>query len=271
MNLVPALLDQNRNRAGLRITGRTDEDWPEAGIPPARDLNSTAGRGRRSGLEAALAWCLQIAAALLCRGYLRLFHRLRIVGVENLPLGRSFVIVANHASHLDMFCLLAALPVGLRQQAFPVIAQDYFCRAWTRLAVWAINALPLDRRGTDGRSILECDRLLETRGNIVLLFPEGTRSAGGELAEFRPGVAFLAAGREIPVVPCHIAGTRAAWPKGRLCPRPAAVSLTIGTPCQYPDVPRTRQGRELLCQHLRAAVIQLGVPASPSVEHLRAA
>ena len=146
------------------------------------------------------------------------------------PTDRSFVLVANHASHLDTLCLLAALPIGRLNHAFPAAAEDYFCVNALRslLAKVIVNALPFDRHVAPWRSLSVCARLLEEPGNILILFPEGTRSSGLEPGEFKPGVALLAASRDIPVVPCHIAGTHAALPKGAWCPRPNALRLTIG-------------------------------------------
>src|SRR5438132_1481986 len=80
-------------------------------------------------------------------------------------------------------------------------------------------------------------RLLEERDTVLILFPEGTRSGDSEPGEFKAGVGLLAAGRDIPVVPCHLAGTHAALRKGAWVPRPARVRLTIGAPRVYAHLP----------------------------------
>lgn len=229
-------------------------------VAPKKNGAASIGKGRAAlqgtSVSSLLRDGLTVIAAVVLRLYLRVFHRLRIVGIEHLPLGRSFVMVANHTSHLDMFCLLAALPIGIRGRAFPAIAQDYF---WTRpvlafLAHWMINGLPFNRRAAHEDSLRDCERLLAQPGNILLLFPEGTRSVDGGLADFRPGVAFLTAGREVPVVPCHVAGTHAAWPKGRWLPRPKTVQLRIGAARDYADLPCTKEGRQQVCRDLHEAV-----------------
>ena len=71
---------------------------------------------------------LRLLVALIIRGLLRLYHRFEIVGREHLPNDESFVLVANHSSHLDTLCLLAALPLRRLHRAFPVAAEDYFFR-----------------------------------------------------------------------------------------------------------------------------------------------
>ena len=200
-----------------------------------------------------------LAAAVL-RGWLRLYHRLTIVGRRNLPGGRSFVLVANHASHLDALCLLSALPIRRLDRAYPAAAKDYFCASAVRalLAGVLVNALPFERHAVPWRSLSMCAHLLEHPGTILILFPEGTRSGGPEPGEFKPGVALLAAGRDIPVVPCHLAGTHAALPKGAWCPRPRAVRLTIGAPRVYAHLPATKESARQICRELREEVMRLG-------------
>jgi 1-acyl-sn-glycerol-3-phosphate acyltransferase len=67
-------------------------------------------------------------------------------------------------------------------------------------------------------------------GGIVTLFPEGTRSADGELAPLKPGIALLVSRAGVPVVPAGIAGTFRAWPRGRLMPVSRPVRIHYGPP-----------------------------------------
>jgi 1-acyl-sn-glycerol-3-phosphate acyltransferase len=209
---------------------------------------------------------LRSLTALGLRFWLRAYHGLTIAGKENLPRDRSFILVANHVSHLDTLCLLSALPLGRLDCAFPAAARDYFCERgpWAFLARVVTNALPFDRHRAHRESLSECEQLLAAPGNILLLFPEGTRSPDGGLAEFKPGIAFLAAGRDIPVVPCHLGGTQEAFPKGAWFPRPKSLRLTIGRPRVYAHLPRTRESRKRICSELREAVMMLAA-APPHV------
>lgn len=206
-------------------------------------------------------------AAVVLRGWLHVYHGLTIVGRENLPVDRSFLLIANHASHLDALCLLAALPLNRLNRAFAVAAKDYFCVSALRtlFAKVIVNALPFDRHLDPWHSLSVCAQLLQQPGTILVLFPEGTRSGGLEPGEFKPGVALLAAGHDIPVVPCHLAGTHAALPKGAWCPRPRKVRLTIGRPRVYGHLPATKESALHICRELRAAVMQLS-QESPLLE-----
>src|SRR5262249_55977396 len=143
-------------------------------------------------------------------------------------------------------------------------AKDYFCvSAWRALiARVVVNAVPFERHFAPWQSLSVCAHLLEQPGNILIFFPEGTRSGGPEPDEFKPGVGLLAAGRDIPVVPCHLAGTHAALPKGNWLPRPHAIRLTIGAPRVYAHLPATKESAKRICTELREAVIALGAQAA---------
>ena len=243
---------------------RTEED--EWGMEPwhydpAKDLDEPLiERLRQFPREPdMLVYGMRSLTATLLRGWLRLYHRLTIVGGENLPAERSFVMIANHASHLDTLCLLSALPLSKLHRAFPAAAKDYFFVSAPRVLLAAlVNALPFDRRLDPRRSLSLCAGLLQIPGNILILFPEGTRSAASEPGEFKPGIGLLLAGKDIPVVPCHLDGTHRAWPKGAWFPRPRAIRLTIGAPREYGHLPHTKQSFMQICRELREAVRLLG-------------
>ena len=169
-----------------------------------------------------LVYTARVAAAVAIRAALRIYNRFEIAGREHLPRDGSFVLVANHASHLDAVALLSALPLASLNRAYPLAARDYFCANELRFALTAIiaNVMLFDRnsKGVDGLKL--CQRMLDERGNVLVMFPEGTRSIDGHVGMFRRGVGLLLAGTRYPVVPCYLDGTFRAWPKGALVPRP---------------------------------------------------
>jgi len=231
---------------------------------PAPDLDqSLAERLRRFPREPDLTvYALRSLAALLLRGWLWLYHRLEIVGRENLPAQGSFVMVANHTSHLDTLCLLASLPLGKLHRAFPAAAQDYFFVSVPRLTIAAVvvNALPFGRQKYIRQSLELCRQLLSNPGNVLILFPEGTRTATGQMGEFKPGIGLLVAGMELPVVPCCLAGGFSAWPKGKSVPRPCKLRLCIGTPRNYSALTPGKEAAEQICADLQKAVAGLCRP-----------
>lgn len=212
-----------------------------------------------------LVYAARFAAALTIRSAMRAYNRFLITGRENLPREGSFVLVANHASHLDAVALLSALKLRSLHRAYPVAARDYFGANTARLVVSAIiaNVMLIERnsKGVDDLSI--CRKLLDEPGSVLVMFPEGTRSVDGQLGIFRRGIGLLLAGARIPVVPCYLEGTSRAWPKGTLIPRPARVRLTIGKPRSYENVERTDAGVLHICAELRGAVLALASQTQP--------
>src|SRR4029077_12222066 len=108
--------------------------------------------------------------AVIIRAGLRAYHRFEIVGHENLRTNRSLVIVANHCSHLDTLCLLAALPLRKLHRTFPAAASDYFFQSVPRLWIAAVivNALPFARQMRVRQSLSLCEQLLTSPGTILI-------------------------------------------------------------------------------------------------------
>jgi long-chain acyl-CoA synthetase len=202
------------------------------------------------------AWGLRTVSAMLLRSYLRTVHRLTVEGEENLRQNESFAFVANHASHLDALCLMAALPWSHVHRAFPAAAADYWfsTAAGTVVAAGMLNALAMERQGNPRRSLAACRSVLEEPGNVLILFPEGRRSPDGRLLPFRAGIGFLLAGTTHLVVPAYLAGTEKALPRGRVVPVPHPIRLRVGAPRRFGHLPAKREGYEQVAAELEAAI-----------------
>ena len=207
-----------------------------------------------------LVYGLRSIAAVIIRAWLRSYHRLEIVGRDHLPADDSFVMVANHSSHLDTLCLLSALPLTKLHRAFPAAAADYFFRSVHRTFVAAVivNALPFARQVNIRQSLSLCQTLLENSGNILIVFPEGTRSASGQIEKFKPGVGALVAKRNVAVLPCFLDGAFRALPKGSIWPRPRKVRLIIGEPRNYASLVNGRDSASAVAAELQETVRLLG-------------
>jgi len=227
---------------------------PDIGTPVADRLQRFP---REPGM---LVYALRSIAAVLLRAWMRFYHRLRIDGRENLPTSGSYVLVCNHTSHLDTLCLLSAVALRSIHHCFPAAAADYFFTSLPRSAVSAIliNALPFDRRAGGKRSLELCSRLLEEEGNILVLFPEGTRTTTGATGRFRSGIGRLAAGNDLDIVPCHLEGGMRAWPKGKLLPRPRRLHLRIGRASNFRHLDTSAESVRAVCADLQRCVAQLG-------------
>jgi 1-acyl-sn-glycerol-3-phosphate acyltransferase len=236
-------------------------DWQ---FRPARDTEmSPATRLRSHSREVALSGALVHGLwRRLVRTYLRLFHRIEVVGRANLPLSPPYILIANHSSHLDALSMGSMLRGPAARRAFALAAGDVFfgsLRA-SAFAAWAVNALPVWRRRTSTKDLTGLrDRLVED--NLVfILFPEGTRSRNGEMGRFLPGIGALVAGSAVPVVPCHIEGAFACWPATRRLPRPGKLRVTIGQPLDLSAIANDKAGWMDIARRCEAAVRVLGTP-----------
>jgi 1-acyl-sn-glycerol-3-phosphate acyltransferase len=237
-------------------------DWK---YEPAQDLDkSLVERLKNFPREPdMLVYGLRALAAITIRLWLRIWHRFSVTGREHLPAEGSFVLVANHSSHLDALCLLSALPLGRLHRAFPAAAADYFFESVPRIWIAAVvvNALPFSREVRVRQSLALCDGLLKNPGNVLILFPEGTRSVTGELSRFKPGIGALLSGQTVPVIPCYLDGAFRAWPKGKSWPRPRRISLRIGPPKNYGLLPPGKESACAIAADLQATIAQMKDPS----------
>ncbi len=222
-------------------------------LPPAARWKST----RREGSHFSLL--LHGTTLTFATIWMRLAHRLRVEGEGALPTEPPFVLVANHGSHLDLFALIATLPWRWRTQVHAVSAGDTFFK--NRAASWAaahvLNALPLWRRGGAAHALQDLRERMATRQEILILFPEGTRCRDGRMGAFKPGLGRVIAGTAVPVIPCYLQGTFAAWPPGRRFPRPSPIQVRIGEPRSFATTRNDREGWRWVAETVRGEVERL--------------
>ena len=235
------------------------EPWK---LRPARDIGlSPTDRLRSVRRESGL---VETASHLvwwkLVGTYLRLAHRVTVIGGERLRTEAPLVLVANHASHLDAIVLAAQLPAGLRARTHPIAAMDTFFDSTVHsvLAAATVNALPVERGRAGPHALADLRRRLIDDRCVFILFPEGTRSRDGSMGPFKPGVGMLLAGTDVRVIPCHLSGTFEALPPDRHFPRAGPIRLTIGQPMCFAEVSAGRQSWNEIAGRLEAAVRQLG-------------
>ncbi len=193
--------------------------------------------------------------ALLVRPFMILFIGLRVRGREHLPKSDPFILVANHASHLDTVSLLSLFPLPRLRQIRPVAAADYFerNRFTSALTKMLFNILPIARRNirSENNPLRRMQEALAA-GQSLIIFPEGTRGTGEEIGQFRSGIAHLLQKfSDVPVVPAYLVNMGRSLPKGEYIPIPFFCEIRL-------DAPRTIHGsRQEIIGALEAAVGKL--------------
>ena len=195
--------------------------------------------------------------------WLRRRFAFRVLGAEVFERVPQFVLVANHSSHLDTICLLAAMSQRQRNRCYSAAAKDYFYTHFfkERAVRLLANTFPFRRLEDTRRSLEACARILE-RGDSLIFFPEGTRSTNGELQRFKKGIGLLVQGTRYPVIPAYLDGAYAALAKGRVVPRPARIQLRIGSPQQFVDTPPGEVSAIAIANYLQACVRMLQTDAT---------
>jgi 1-acyl-sn-glycerol-3-phosphate acyltransferase len=152
----------------------------------------------------------------------------RVQGLEHVPLRGGAILASNHESYLDFLvvpvsgCRLPRYLVGEVFFEMPIIA-------W---AFRTMGFIPINRRKAfNGNAFKQILRHLRN-GELVGVYPEGTRSPDGKLQPAQEGIAFLAHHSEMPVVPVAVVGTHEAWPKGG-SPRAHCVEVRFGEPLKF--------------------------------------
>ena len=150
--------------------------------------------------------------------------RVRVVGRENVPETGGAILAGNHVSYMDPVLLWEFAP---RRVHF--MAKSELFKGLIGWILQEAYAFPVVRGSADRTAITTATKLLED-GELVGVFPEGTRSQDGEAGEAHGGVSFIVMRAGAPVVPVAFIGTDRVLPRGQKFVRPARVTIKFGEP-----------------------------------------
>ncbi len=185
---------------------------------PSASASDSNGRTlfQRLGYDALRVLCRIIAISL---------YGLRIEGREQWPATGGGLICANHQSMFDP--PLVGLTCSRRMN---YLARDTLFRVpGLAQLIRFLDAIPIDREGGGLAGLKETLRRLKA-GELVLIFPEGTRTHDGQLHPLKPGFISVARRSRVPLIPVGLDGAYQAWPRTAPFPRLGRVSVVIGEP-----------------------------------------
>ncbi|MEF9902411.1 lysophospholipid acyltransferase family protein [Streptomyces sp. P9-A2] len=166
---------------------------------------------------------------------LRLVFRPRIEGLEHVPSSGAAIVAGNHLSFSDHFLL----PTILKRRITFLAKAEYFTGPGIkgRLTAFFFHSagqIPVDRSGKEaGQAAIREGLGVLGRGELLGIYPEGTRSHDGRLYKGKVGVAVMALKAGIPVIPCAMIGTFEAQPPGKVVPHIHPVVIRFGKPLDF--------------------------------------
>lgn len=166
---------------------------------------------------------------------LRLLFRPRIEGLENIPEEGAAIIAGNHLSFSDHFLM----PAILKRRITFLAKAEYFTGPGVKGRLTAAffrsaGQIPVDRSGKNaGQAALREGLGVLAKDELLGIYPEGTRSHDGRLYKGKVGVAAMALGAGVPVVPCAMVGTFEIQPPGQKLPKIRRVTIRFGAPMDF--------------------------------------
>ena len=181
---------------------------------------------------------------LIVRLFFHIIARVELVGWENMPSSKGFVIASNHIGRLDAFLVYYALN---RPDIIMLVAEKYKDHALARWMANQVDGIFIDRFNPDVRALREAMKRMQN-GGVLAIAPEGTRSKSGTLIQARPGGIYLAWKAGVPILPVAVTGTQDALVVDRLKHfKRLDIKATVGIPFTLPQEARGK-GREALLQ-----------------------
>jgi len=158
-----------------------------------------------------------------------------IKGHENIPKTGAVILASNHLSFIDS----VFLPIMIDRRVSFLAKSDYYTgsglKGWfTKTFLSAAGMLPIDRSGGKAsEASLQTGLRVLARGEVLGIYPEGTRSPDGRLYRGRTGVARMILEGDVPVVPVAMIGTERVMPIGQRLPKVMRVGMIVGEPLDF--------------------------------------
>ncbi len=183
-------------------------------------------------------WVRTLLFAFIVKPFIYIVLGFNVEGYENLPQKGPAILVANHNSHVDTLLLLSLFSSSYVSKVHPAAAADYFCNGKIKSFIFKtlIGIIPLMRKVTRENKDNIFSGIYEVlnRGEIVVLYPEGTRGNDDTIQNFKHGIGHIAKDNpDVPIVPIYINGPDKILPKPELILVPFISDIYISEPLYW--------------------------------------
>jgi 1-acyl-sn-glycerol-3-phosphate acyltransferase len=228
---------------------------PDPGPPGAREPAEAPGRHQVFEIDPRRTPLYRTERAIFVSA-LWAWFRPKVTGAEHVPASGPAILAPVHRSFADFgfaaFCT--------ERKLFFMTKDEMWENKWLGKLLLTVGAFPVHRESADREALQRAEEVLR-KGQLLVLFPEGTRREGPLVEDLMEGAAFLSARTGAPIVPIGIGGSDLAMPKGSTLPKPRTIQVVVGPALAPPR--RTGGGR--VSRSAVHATTQALVPALQAV------
>lgn len=186
----------------------------------------------------------------------------KVDGLENIPTDKPFIIAANHSSYYETLLPYTILIPKLDKQIHALVNSRYWNNPIIKISLDWGKCIPVflgkDYDAKKNNEAVEIATDYLKKGELIQIFPEGTRSYDGKIKKGHTGVAKLALKAKVPVVPMGITGSRKILPKGKFFPRFVRCDVKFAKPVSFEKYYNKRMNDKVLEQVTRRIMKEIG-------------
>ncbi|MBI2557947.1 1-acyl-sn-glycerol-3-phosphate acyltransferase [Candidatus Woesearchaeota archaeon] len=185
----------------------------------------------------------------------------RVDGIENVPRDRAFIMAVNHSSYYDSILIHSIIIPKIDKKIHALVNGIYWNYALPRYFLNLGECIPVyvgsNKNQKQNRNAMK--KLLDylKKGDIAMVFPEGTRSPDGKLQKAYTGIAKLALESKVSVLPCGIIGSNKVIPKGKILPGFARCDVKIGKPMTFENKKYNQKSFEEITRKIMKEIAKL--------------
>ena len=185
--------------------------------------------------------------------FFKILNRIEVIGYENVPKGGGVIVAANHVSYLDP----PLVGVALKWRATYMAKEGLFKIPLLGAFVRSFS-FPVRRGRPQPSTMKEAVRRL-SKGELVVMFPEGGRSSDGNILDAKRGVAVIAAMSKSPIIPTLITGSERSLPVGAKFIKPVKIRVIFGKPIEIHKLETDKQFQDRICKDIMDTIKKLNV------------